>query len=34
VKTFDPPVLRRLARLNVDQFDLPLHAPCQKMPTG
>ncbi len=32
VKTFHPRVLRRLARLNVQQLDLPLHAPRQKMP--
>src|SRR6266404_1357826 len=34
VKTLDSPVLRRLARLNVDQSDLPLHTPTQKMPAG
>jgi hypothetical protein len=34
VKTFDPPILRRLAGLNVDQFNLPFDAPCQKMPAG
>ena len=26
-------VLRRLARLRVNQVDLPLQIPCQKMPT-
>jgi len=34
VKTFHARILRRLARLNVDQLDLPLHAPRQKMPAG
>ena len=34
MKTFDPPILRRLARLNVDHLDLPLHCPSKKMPAG
>jgi hypothetical protein len=33
VKALDGRVLRRLSRLNMHQFDLPLHAPDQKMPT-
>jgi hypothetical protein len=32
VKTLHPCVLRRLSWLNVDQLDLPLHTPRQKMP--
>jgi len=32
VEALDACVLRRLARLNVHQFDLPFHAPRQKMP--
>ncbi len=34
VKTFNPPILRRLARLYVDQFNLPFDTPRQKMPAG
>ncbi len=34
VETFDPRILRRLARLNVQQLDLSFHTPRQKMPTG
>src|SRR6185369_9684961 len=34
VKTLDPRILRRLARLNVQQLDLPLDTPGQKMPAG
>jgi hypothetical protein len=32
VETLDVRVLRRLARLNMHQLDLPFHAPRQKMP--
>jgi hypothetical protein len=34
MKAFHACVLRRLARLNVHQLDLPFHAPRQKMPAG
>jgi hypothetical protein len=32
VKTLDARILRRFAGLDVHQFDLPFHAPRQKMP--